>query len=173
MLFADLLRSNASLLLISVLPNFHYLINEKIEGIHIENEDVISLIRKVNGSDGISGQMILLCDDSFISQHGIIYRNIVSTDIYPDMWKLANATTIFKKEDKQLIKKYSQISLKKLFLTICTNILLHPHLIRNKQSGFRPGDSATNQLIDLVSDIRHAFENYKSLEVRAMLLDIS
>ena len=52
----------------SVLPYFSYLTNEKIEQIPIENEDIISLIRKLNpnkanGSDGISGQMLLLCDD--------------------------------------------------------------------------------------------------------------
>ena len=32
----------------SVLPNFNYLTNEKIEQIHIENKDIISLIRKLN-----------------------------------------------------------------------------------------------------------------------------
>ena len=41
----------------SVLPNFNYLTNEKIERITIENNDIISLIRKLNptkanGSDG-------------------------------------------------------------------------------------------------------------------------
>ena len=55
----------------SVLPNFNYLTNEKIERIPIENNDIISLIRKLNptktnGSDGIYGQMFLLCDDSVI-----------------------------------------------------------------------------------------------------------
>ena len=32
----------------SILPNFNYLTNEKIEQIPIENEDIISLIRKLN-----------------------------------------------------------------------------------------------------------------------------
>ena len=32
----------------SVLPNFNYLTNEKIEHIHRENKDIISLIRKLN-----------------------------------------------------------------------------------------------------------------------------
>ena len=48
--------------------NFNYLTNEKIERIQIKNVDVIALIRKLNankanGSDGIFGQMLLLCDD--------------------------------------------------------------------------------------------------------------
>ena len=170
----------------SVLPNFNYLTNEKIEHIPIENEDIISLIRKLNpnkanGSDGISGQMLLLCDDSVILPLRIIFNNILSTAVYPDMWKLANVTPIFKKGDKQLIKNYRPISL----LPICGKILekiifnnLYNHLttqnlITKNQSGFRPGDSTTNQLIDLVNEIHQAFDSTKSLEVRAVFLDIS
>ena len=47
------------------------------------------------------------------------------------------------------------------------------NLITKNQSGFRPGDSTTNQLLYLVNEIHKAFENPKSLEVRAVLLDIS
>ena len=47
------------------------------------------------------------------------------------------------------------------------------HLITKPQTGFRPGDSTINQLIDLVNDIRHAFDSTKSLEVRAIFVDIS
>ena len=47
------------------------------------------------------------------------------------------------------------------------------HLITKNQSGFRPGDSTTNQLLYLVNEIHEAFEDPKSLEVRAIFLDIS
>ena len=170
----------------SVLPNFNYLTNEKIERIPIENNDIISLIRKLNptkanGSDGISGQMLLLCDDSVILPLRIIFRNILSAAIYPDIWKLASVTPIFKKGDKQLIQNYRPISLLpicgKIFEQIVFNNLYKHltthHLISKTQSGFRPGDSTTNQLIELVNDIRPAFDSTKSLEVRAIFLDIS
>ena len=39
--------------------------------------------------------------------------------------------------------------------------------------GFRSGDSTTNQLIDLVDETRQSFDNTKSLEVRAIVLDVS
>ena len=73
----------------SVLPNFSYLTNEKIEQIPINNENIVSFIRKINpnkanGSDGISGQMLLLCDDSVVLPLRIIFGNILSTDTYPD-----------------------------------------------------------------------------------------
>ena len=96
------------------------------------------------------------------------------------MWKLANVTPIFKKGDKQLIKNYRPISLlpicgkmfEKIIFNHLYNHLTTHHLITKNQSGFRPGDSTTNQLIDLVNEIHHAFDNTKSLEVRAIFLDI-
>ena len=46
-------------------------------------------------------------------------------------------------------------------------------MITENQSGFRPGDSTTNQLLFLISEIHKCFEHPKSLEVRAVFLDIS
>ena len=74
----------------SVLPNFSYLTNEKIEQIPIDNENIVSLIRKLtpntaNGSEGICGQILLLCDDSVVLPLRIIFGNILSSATYPDM----------------------------------------------------------------------------------------
>ena len=170
----------------SVLPNFNYLTNEKIEQIPIEKEHIVSFIRKLNpnkanGSDGISGQMLLLCDDSVVLPLRITFGNILSTGTYPDIWKLANVTPIFKKGDKQLIANYRPISLLPLYGKIFEKIifnnlykhLITHHLITKNQSGFRHSDSTTNQLIDLVDEIHQAFDSTKSLEVRAVFLDIS
>ena len=170
----------------SVLPNFIFLADQRIDQLTIGNDDIIALIRNINpnkatGTDGISGQMLLLCDDSVILPLKIIFRNILSTSIYPDIWKLANVTPIFKKSDKQLIKNYRPISLLpicgKMFEKIISNNLYSylngNNLITKNQSGFRPGDSTTNQLLYLVNEIHQAFENPKSLEVRAIFLDIS
>ena len=170
----------------SILPNFNCLTNEEIEQIPIENEDIISLIRKLNpnkanGSDGISGQMLILCDETVTLPLKIIFRNILSTGVCPDVWKVANVTPIFKKGDKQLIKNYRPISLlpicgkvfEKIIFNNLYNHLTRYNLITKNQSGFRPGDSTTNQLIDLVNEIHHAFDSTTSLEVRAIFLDIS
>ena len=144
----------------SVLPNFSPLTNKRIDHITIKNEEIISLIRnlnpnKANGPDGISGQMLLLCDDSVVLPlYIIIFKNILLTSIYPSMWKLANVTPIFKKGDKQLIKNYRPISLLpicgKIFEKIIFNNLYSylnaNNLITKNQSGFRHGDSTINQL---------------------------
>ena len=103
-----------------MLPVFNYSTDQRIDNIAILNDEIISLIRNLNpnkatGSDGISGQMLLLCDKSVVLPLKIIYETILSTSVYPDIWKLANVTPIFKKNDKQLIKNYRPISL----LPIC------------------------------------------------------
>ena len=111
----------------------------------------------------------------------IIFGNILSTATYPDIWKLAKVTPIFKKGDKQLIGNYRPIYVlplcgkffeKIIFNNLYKHLTTH-HLITKTQSGFRPGDSTTNQLIDLVDKIHQAFDSKKPLEVRAVFLDIS
>ena len=165
--------------------HFIYLL-KKIDHISIQCNEITSLIRNLNpnkatGSDEISGQMLLLCDNSVVLPLKIIFENILATSTYPDIWKLANVTPIFKKGDKQLIKNYRPISLLpicgKIFEKIIFNNLykyLHANnLITKNQSGFRPGDSTSNQLLYLINEIHKAFDDPKSLEVRAVFLDIS
>ena len=169
----------------SVLPPFHLLTDKKIDHISIQCNEITSLIRNLNpnkatGSDEISGQMLLLCDNSVVLPLKIIFENILATSTYPDIWKLANVTPIFKKGDKQLIKNYRPISLLpicgKIFEKIIFNNLykyLHANnLITKNQSGFRPGDSTSNQLLYLINEIHEAFDDPKSLEVCAVFLDI-
>ena len=125
--------------------------------------------------------MLLLCDVSIILPLRIIFRTILLTSTYHGIWKLANVTPIFKKGDKQLIKNYKPISLLlicgKIFEKIIFNNLYSylnvNNIITKNQSGFRPGDSTTNQLLYLVNEIHQAFGSSKSLEVRAVFLDIS
>ena len=116
----------------SVLPPFHFITDKRIYDVTIRNEEILKLIRNLNpnkatGSDGVSGHMLLLCDNSVVLPLKIIFQNILDESIYPNIWKLANVTPIHKKEDKQQVKR--PISLlpicgkifEKLFSIIFTN----------------------------------------------------
>ena len=170
----------------SVLPPLVYRTNARLNQIPISENDIVSLICRLNpnkatGSDGISAQMLLLCGNTVAIPLKIIFSNILYTGIYPNTWKLANVTPVHKKGDKQVIKNYRPISL----LPICGKILekvIFSHLygfltinglITKKQSGFRPGDSTTNQLLDLIDTIHQSFDASPTLEVRAVFMDIS
>ena len=88
----------------SVLPILGFLTNKRLGKITIKDNKIISLIRKINpnkatGSDGISGQTLLLCDESVILPQilpQIIFTNILTTSVYPTIWKLANEGAICK-----------------------------------------------------------------------------
>ena len=62
---------------------------------------MMSLIRNINsratGPEGISGQMLLLCDNSVLLPLKMPFQNILVTSKYPDMWKLDNVTPTFKR----------------------------------------------------------------------------
>ena len=144
----------------SILPTFNFLTDKRIDQISIKKDEIVYLVwnlnpNKVSCSDGISGQMLLLCDDSVGMPLKIIFENILISSLYPGMWKLANVTPIPKKGDKQSIINYRPISLLpiggKIFEKIIFNNLYAylnaNNLITKNQSGFRPGDSTTNQLL--------------------------
>ena len=94
---------------------------------------------------------------------------------------MANVTPIHKKDSKQITNNYRPISLLPIFAKVFEKIifrnlynqLVSNNLITNNQSGFRPGDSVTNQLIYLVDEIFKSFECNENLEVRSVNLDMS
>ena len=54
-----------------------------------------------------------------------------------------------------------------------SSIINANNLITKNQSGFRPGDSTSHQLLHLVNEIVKAFEDPKCLAVCAVFLNIS
>ena len=111
----------------------------------------------------------------------IIFKNIFETGNYSIAWKQANVTPVFKKNDKQLLKNYRPISLLPLCGKVFEKIVFEQlfsylqanNLITDNQSGFKPGDSTTNQLVFLVNEIHECFEDKRSIDLRAVFLDIS
>ena len=65
-------------------------------------------------------------------------------------------------------KVFEKITFKNLY-----NHLVSNNLITNNQSGFRPGDSVTNQLMYLVHEIFKSFDCNENLQVRSVDLDMS
>ena len=170
----------------SVLPPFSYLTEKRLETISFSTEEIINIIQSLNpnksqGPDNISIRMLQLCGNAIATPLKIIFENILLTGIYPTSWKRANVTPIHKKSDKQLLTNYRPISLlsvsskifEKILFNKIYNHLTSDNLITSSQSGFRPGDSTTNQLLYLVHLIHSSFDHSKSREVRHVFLDIS
>ena len=92
---------------------------------------------------------------------------------------MTNVVLVHKKSDKQILKNYRPVSLLpicgKVFQRLIYNSLfeyfIENDLISANQSGFKPGDSCTNQLISITHEIYQSFDD--GFEVRGVFLDIS
>ena len=170
----------------SQLPDFFLLTAAKLDSCEFTNEQISNILNSLNvnkahGPDNISAHMIKLCGNSLVVPLKLIFSNILRTGIFPKQWKRANVTPVHKKENKQLLKNYRPISLLPIFAKMFEKIIflkLYNHLVEHslitkKQSGFRPGDSVTNQLIYLVHEIYKSFDCYDNREVRSVYLDMS
>ena len=170
----------------SVLPTMTFRTNSKINSFEITLNEISDIItgldiNKAHGPDNISVNMIQLCGQHLCIPLKVIFENILKTGIFPDQWKEANVTPVHKKNDKQLISNYRPISLlpilakvfERIIFKNLYNYLISNNLITKNQSGFRPADSVTNQLLALVNDIHLAFDNNRCLEVRSVYLDLS
>ena len=170
----------------SVLPDFNLRTNSRLGTFEITSDEINNIItglclNKANGPDNISVNMLKLCGPYLCFPLKIIFANILETGIFPDQWKVANVTPVHKKNDKQLVKNYRPISLlpmlakvfERIIFKNLYNYLITNNLITKKQSGFRPLDSVTNQLLSIVHDIHTAFDDKNCLEVRSVYLDMS
>ena len=97
----------------------------------------------------------------------------------PSLWKLANVTLILKKHGPSNVSNYRPISLlssigkvlEKLIHKYVFNCFHEHEVLTTLQSGFVPGDSTVNQLVDIYDTFCKALGNGK--EVRAVFLDVS
>ena len=95
-----------------------------------------------------------------------------------NIWKEANVSSIHKKNDPSDVSNYRPISLLSTVSKVLENIV-HKYLfnffrdndvITAFQSGFVPGDSTVNQLIDIYNTFCKALDGGK--EVRTIFCDI-
>ncbi|MES9992730.1 MAG: reverse transcriptase family protein, partial [Candidatus Thiodiazotropha sp.] len=136
-------------------------------------------IGKAAGPDGINNRLLKelahplsypLCD---------LFNYSLSSGTFPAMWKQANITPIYKKDDASDPSNYRPISLlstigkvlEKLVHKYIFNFFRDNAIITTLQSGFVPGDSTVNQLIDIYNTFCKALDEGK--EVRAIFCDVS
>ena len=162
------------------------MIANSISSIQFLERDLLNLVRlldpsKSHGFDGISIRMIKICDASIIKPLLIIFKNSLNTGIFPHHWKMANVTPIHKKGEKTEVSNYRPISVlpvcgklfEKLIYNALYNFFDRNNVLTSNQSGFRAGDSCTNQLISITHTIFESFDVNPPKEVRGVFLDIS
>ena len=155
-----------------------------LSSIAITPDEVQSVLQSLNigkaaGPDSISNRLLNelaiplsepLCD---------LFNFSLQSGQVPSTWKEANVSPVHKKDDPSIISNYRPISLLNTVGKVMEKIV-HKHvfnfcrdnsILTALQSGFVPGDSTVNQLIDLYNTFCKALDEGK--EVRAVFCDIS
>ena len=152
-------------------------IDHSLEFITITIQDVSDVfqnldVTKACGPDLISRRLLKEGCHILTHPYSIIFNRSHSS------WKDANVTPIYKKEDKSLPSNYRPISLLSIagkMMECCVHKHLYNYMVTNQlltplHSGFREGDSTTNQLLHTYHKICEAVD--KGKEIRAVFCDI-
>jgi hypothetical protein len=112
-------------------------------------------IGKSTGLDKISTKLVKQADETIFESLVYIFNLSLETGIFPDDWKHAKVTPIYKTDDKMLCENYRPISvissiakiLEKLVSKQLNTFLNYNDIIVNNQSGFRRYHSTETSLL--------------------------
>ena len=165
-------------------PVVTYELQSLLENVTLEQtfvEECICLLKisKAGGPDNINPRLLRGCSKSISKPLCLIFNKSLRTSFFPCLWKDANMSPLHKKLSKQFTKHFRPISLLsctgKIFER-CVFKFLFNHCIDNKiitkfQSGYQPGDSPVQQLLELYDIILEAMDDGKF--VKFVFLDVS
>ena len=109
-----------------------------------------------------------------------MFNNLFTAGIYPDIWKIAHITPIYKRSGPKISKEnYRPISLLATLSKVCESIIhdrllghfIENNIITDKQAAYLKGDSTMSQLLYLTHNIRKAW-GAKNI-AQTVFLDIS
>ena len=98
------------------LPNFKYLTDTHLNKITTNENEVESLLRRINtnkssGPDGIGNWVLKHCAKSLSFRYLKLFDKSLETGIFPSQWKQANVCPVFKKDNKSDKTNYRPSSL--------------------------------------------------------------
>ena len=169
----------------SKLPtNLRYVTDKRLRTINFTTDNIEKIIvslnpNKAHGHDNISIRMLKICGNTICKPLELIFKQALTTGVFPSEWKKGNIVPCYKKGDKQNIKNYRPVSLlpicgkffERLIFNEMFSFFLANNLLAPNQSGFKPGDSCINQLLSITHEIYSSFDD--GFEVRSVFLDIS
>ena len=127
----------------------------------------------------MSNTLLKQCASSLYCPISIIAQSSFNAGIFPKLWKLANVVPLHKKGDKNCKSNYRPIALLSNVSKVLERLVynaFYDHcsknkLLSSKNSGFKKGDGAINQMICMTDKIYKALDNGKN--VAMVFLDIS
>lgn len=146
-----------------------------------EVEDLLSSLdtSKSTGPDGIHPRILKETSSAIAPSLTRLFNMSLTRGVFPRQWKQANVAPVHKKDSKSQTSNYRPISLlsiagkvlEKIVFKHVFNYFRDNFLLSIFQSGFTPGDSTVNQLVNLYHILCEALDKKK--EVRIVFCDIS
>ena len=156
----------------------------KLDSIIVTPEEVRDTLKslptgKAAGPDLINNRLLKELAQPLALPLSDLFNFSLSSRSVPHIWKQANVTPVHKKNDPSDVSNNRPISLlstvskvlEKIVHKYLFNFFRDNNVITPFQSGFVPGDSTVNQLIDIYNTFCKALDEGK--EVRAIFCDIS
>ena len=154
------------------LPEFSYVTDARLDSIHMDVTDTVKILKnlntaKANGPDNISNKILKNLAESLAHPLTKLCNMSLSSAVFPDRWKEAHVTPVFKKNDKQNKTNFRPISLlanlgkvleRFVFIVLYKYCMTH-NLLTWRNSGYKLMDSTVNQLVFLCHKIYEALEN--------------
>ncbi|MCG7883757.1 MAG: reverse transcriptase family protein [Candidatus Thiodiazotropha endolucinida] len=168
----------------ATLPNVLLSDRVSLDNIIFSPDEVKSVLQtlklgKSSGPDNINNRILKELAYPISKPLSDLFNYSLSRGSFPDTWKQANVSPLYKKDDPSLVSNYRPISLlsavgktmEKIVHKHIFNYFEDNNIITCLQSGFVPGDSTVNQLVDIYNTFCKALDD--GLEVRAIFCDIS
>jgi len=136
--------------------------NSHLSNIVITTSEVADILLnletgKACGPDGINNIVLKNCANELSGPLSKLFNQSLQSGVFPNIWKEANVAPIFKKNNPSDPSNYRPISLlstigkamEKVIHKHVFNFFRDKNLLSPLQSGFIPGDSSANELIDI------------------------
>ena len=166
------------------LPDVVHLNDSVLEHLIFNENEVEDILKILDTSKAIGPDFInprLLKEGCPILKAPLcrLFNMSIAIGKFPNTWKLANVTPVFKKDCPSKVTNYRPISLISVLGKVmerCVykhiyNFLIQNNVLTSNQSGFTPGDSAINQLLYMTNEFGRALDQGK--EIRVVFCDIS
>ena len=157
---------------------------ENLDTSHFELGPIIKSLKSSNYSPcGIPSRFLIdvhtTIGSTLTKMISDLLNKVFHTGTYPQIWKLAHVTPIFKSKEKSNKTNYRPISILPTLSKICESVLhkrLLDHLLTNNiitkyQAAYIPSDSTAQQLISMIHQIKLAMTSNNIAQ--GVFLDVS
>ena len=168
----------------TILPPLDPLLSGSLNTININTcmvKEMLQILKtsKSTGPDGINPKILKNTSESIAPSLSKIFNYSLKSGVFPDSWKIAQVTPLFKKGESHLVKNYRPISLLNILSKIFEKLVfkeMYNYLTRNKrlsylQAAYTPGSSTEHQLLEIYDTILNTMEEGKI--IRFAFLDCS